>query len=224
MALPSPDDPDVPMRRTRHLAILYSSLSRGLSRLEAEARPLTAGSAAGSRNLHRTIGRIALDSHSLWTSFMRAYFLSLFLEPFRLHRGRVRIAFPGLSEQDIWDRSWLAIQKPSRNKPPNWEPRWFDVQIVVRLTGHFGATHQTDLIAAFSLPTLVFSHLPAYRNYFAHRSPRSRIEIGKMQARLGLPASLFPSDALISKPGTSVQPVLVSWIQDLRDIAEMLCN
>jgi hypothetical protein len=212
------------MRRTCRLATLNEVLARGLSRLEAEMQPFSSGGELGSRTLHRIVGRTALDVHSLWSSFMRAYYLSLFLEPFRISRGRVRVSLPGLSEQDVWRQSWSAIQKPSKPMPANWEPWWFDIQVVIRLTAHFGATHQGDLIAAFSLPTLVFSHLPAYRNYFAHRSPRSRNQIRTIQTRLGLSGSLFPSDALMTAPGTSTQPVLLSWIQDLQEIAEALCN
>lgn len=212
------------MRRTHQLSILFSTLSRGLYRLEGEAGSFTSWGGAGDHHQNRAIGRIALDVHSYWASFMRAYYLSLFLEPYRLRRGRIRIGSPGLQERDIWDRSWSATHKPGKPRPPNWEPWWFEVQLIVRLTSHFGATHQPDVIAAFSLPTLVFSHLPAYRNYFAHRSARSRLEIRALQPRLGLSPALFPSSALVSRPGTSTQPVLISWIQDLRDVGEALCT
>jgi hypothetical protein len=177
-----------------------------------------------SRNHNRTIGRIALDIHSFWTSFMRAYYLSLFLEPSRIRRSKIHVTLPGLPEQDIWDRSWSATHKAGKPRPPNWEPWWFEVPMIIRLTHFFGATHQADIIAAFSLSTAVFTHLPAYRNYFAHRSPRSQREIRALQPQLGFPASLFPSSALISRPGTSTQPVLIAWISDLGEIGEALCT
>lgn len=80
-----------------------------------------------------------------------------------------------------------------------------------------------DVLAAFSVPTKVFEHLPMMRNFYAHRNEHTA-RIAKNLARYTIPMRGHPTEILCTRAYGRPQILILDWIDDITAIVELLCE
>jgi hypothetical protein len=104
------------------------------------------------------------------------------------------------------------------------EPAWHDPNILLTLANDVGASNLSDVRSAISGGFTVFSDLPVFRNFYAHRNPRSLRAAADLAPSYGIAASLRPTQILLSRPPSSPQLLIHEWFDELLFNVEFLCD
>jgi len=75
---------------------------------------------------------------------------------------------------------------------------------------------------ALGYSTNVFSDLPAFRNYFAHKGKGTAISVQNVARRYAVPPGLRPSEIMLSLPAGRPQSLLMDWLDDIRNVIELM--
>ena len=210
------------MRKVRSLEDLGTSASRRLLRLrllvESLVPPLKA-------DHDRLVAFVVIEALNLWASFARSFYISCLLRAFRPSGTRVTIRATGIKRSG--DAISFAMTQMGRKRPPPWkrrdEPVWRDPQTLIRLFSASGASNLPQVLTAFSYPPAVFGQLPVARNFFAHRNDETAAEVANLARSLLLSTKLRPLEVVCSRLSGRPQNVLADWLDDLRNVIELLC-
>jgi hypothetical protein len=125
----------------------------------------------------------------------------------------------------------LAMQhlKPKlAGKGPPWnrreEPTWHERQTLLKLSSILGASNDSQIQAALSYKTWVFADLPVFRNFFAHRNDETAKRARALASHYTVSSQLRPSEILCSVAPGRPQRVLADWLDDLRNVVDLLCQ
>jgi hypothetical protein len=213
------------MRATQDLRKLSDAAAYRLRRLQACMLE-----AAGRTGLDRdrVVGHVVLESQSLWGNFVRAYLLSCLFRPRRRNGGIVTLGNQAVQNPvDILLAAARASRGPYANPPTSRrdEPAWHDVQILLRTCQAIDCSHLSSVQAAVSTQVTVFSHLPAFRNFYAHRNEEtfdSALRVAK--THFLLTAAKHPTEALCTRPRNRPQPLLLDWLDEMTVVVDFLCD
>lgn len=175
--------------------------------------------------LDRVTAFVTIEALSLWSSFARAYYLSCALNAKTVTGIRVTTS-SGINT--IPDAIKLSITHFRPYRKPPWsrkdEPTWHDTNTILTLARLIGASNLAQVQAALSYPTLVFTQLPVARNFFAHRNDDTARKTSNLARDLGLGTKLRPSVMLCQRALGRPQNVLADWLDDIRNVVELICQ
>jgi len=219
------------MRPAQRFDTLYMAVSRRLSRLRNLADSASTRPASEFSRTNMEISFVSIELHTTIANFSRAYFLSCTLNPLTMTGRRVNCHSLIASYLDAIDASMKACKlsiwrKSSGTK--TWdrrdEPPWHQPETLIKSCQEIGCSHHSDILTAFAIPTQVFGHLTKFRNFYAHRN-QSTIDIAKnLATSYSIPTTMHPTQILRSSAYGRYQPLILDWVDDVRNIFEILCQ
>lgn len=174
----------------------------------------------------RELAFAAIEVATVWSSFVRSYYLSCALGA-RLGNGTmVTVSPPGiLNTFDAMQFAVALLKKKTLR--PNWhpldEPTWRLPSTLLRLSTAIGFSHSAQITTAFSVPTSVFDDLPKFRNFYAHRgkSTFQGVAMARSQRRMQGPA--HPTAVMATCLPGRPQNLISDWCDEIRITVELLC-
>lgn len=174
----------------------------------------------------RAVAFAAIEALNLWDGFARSYYLSCAFGT-KLRSGHsVRLGVYGLRSGGSAIRTAIASsgrRMPSGTIRRRDEPSWHDVQFLLNLFIHVGASHLPQIQTALSYPTDVFRFLPTIRNFFAHRNEETADKVRVAAPRIGVLGPSKPSDIVCSWRPKRPQNILGDWLDDMRTVISFMC-
>ena len=211
------------MRPARYLAKLQRASVRRLGvlkRVVAHKQPPC--TAADDRDM----AFAAIEAATVWSSFVRSYYLSCALGA-KLESGtKVTVSQPGILS--TFDAMKFAVRKlKNKNLRRNWrpfdEPTWRLPSTLLRLSTEIGFSHGAQIAAAFSVSTSVFDELPDFRNFYAHRGESTVQGVAAMVSNWRMSGRMHPTAAMACcRPGRP-QNIISDWCDEIRITVELLC-
>ena len=169
----------------------------------------------------------AIEAMTVWSTFVRSYYLSCALGATRSGGTRITISQSGISSSE--DAIRFAVQKlkprlgDKANLQPLDEPTWRAPSTLIRLAQQIGFSHRADVAAAFGVPSSVFAELHHFRNFYAHRGEYTFAKIQGIVSTWGFPRRMHPSAAMAHcRPGRP-QNTISDWLDEIRMVIEVLC-
>ena len=215
------------MRPCRDLERLRDTARYKLRKLREMA--LNAVSTIISREREALLSFIVIETLNTWNNFSRSYYLSCTVKPRTVTGKRITV---GSLIPDFNSAIGLAViyVRPHVTPPSSgiWhrrdEPAWHDHNLFMQFCRNIGCSNITDIQAAFSFGSRVFVDLPVFRNFFAHRNSQTGKAVADLGPQYGVPATLRPSQILLSRPLGRPQQLILDQIDDLVFIIELLCD
>lgn len=211
------------MNPSRDLVVLKRSIIRRAvflrQLIHAFAPPLDAPA-------DRLVSYTTIEALNIWASFARAYYLSCCVSNARRGSGvQVTLAGPNITNT-IDALFWACKIVKGSKKPPKSrreEPAWFDPNTLLKTFAALDVSNLHQIQAAFSYSTNVFIHLPTARNFFAHRNEETMRRLRDLARNLGINPNQPACDIVCSATGSRPQNVLADWLNDLQNVAILLC-
>jgi hypothetical protein len=162
---------------------------------------------------------LTIEASNLWAGFSKAFFLSCVFRAKRESGRRV------VSTQ-VFPRTTDAISFAIAEINPalGREPNWADPNILLILLQRAGVSNYAEALAALAVPTTVFRDLPTMRNFFAHRGEVTARKTKRVARSAGLSGDLRPSDIMCSRRPGRPQNLLADWIDDMRNVIDLICD
>lgn len=211
------------MRRCKRLRRLRKTLDRRVARLERRLRGVAG--VVGHKDRDMVVAHVAIEALNAWALFSRSYYLSCALGAVTERKKYVTTAVTA----DPLGAAITCINSRARPSAAGvWhrrdEPAWHDPYVLMRVCGNVSCSIQSEIGQAFSLSQNVFTHLPVFRNFFAHRNGDTSQAARSIAARYTLPSHLSPTELLLSVSPGSTEPVLADWLAEILITAEFLCK
>lgn len=173
----------------------------------------------------RTVAYVTIEAVNAWASFSRAFYVSSALRAYNAKGTRITITAAGLKTPD--DAVLLATKRlkshfKGTKVARREEPAWHDVNNLMTLLQHVGASNAGVAVTAFGYSTKVFTCLPALRNFFAHRNEDTCARCAVIAATIPVPPSRRPADILLYRDLAKPMNVLSEWITDMTHVADQL--
>lgn len=211
------------MRATTDLTKLSASAGCRVRKLRAL---VTSAASTGDADQH--IARAVIEAHNTWCNFLRAYLLSYLVAPRNRLGVRVRlqnlaIGTPG----DLLHAAVKACRGPAAQAPTERrdEPAWHDIQNFLRACAALNPTNLAHVHAVLSSQTRVFSDLPTFRNFYAHRNEETAARAINLARRYYLITGVrHPTEALLRPARRRPQPLLMDWLDEMTTVMEFLCE
>jgi len=190
-------------------------------------------------SLEAHMSYVVVELVSTWSNFARSFFLSCTREATGTRGTIVRIAGGPLTYDQALGNAVLHWRPKAESLPGGaWhrrdEPAWHDPQVLVTACQLIGSSNVSDVRRAFSAGSRVFSDLPVFRNFYAHRGQQTQraavdlASINGVAVRRRLPngktANKRPSEVLFSQPIAKRSPLLLEWLDDISFTVEFLCE
>lgn len=203
---------------------LYRHVSARLRRLKQLA---LAASSMPFVECDRRFCYVAIEARNTWSEFVRAYVLSCALHPKRTRNAQVTLSNRSIRTiTDVLNTATRLIKGPRTPIPRTRrdEPPWHDVQALLKTCTYIGCSHITDIQQALSIPTKAPEHLTTLRNYYAHRNPESKQKACDLAASYAIAAVMHPTVLAAAAAPHRPQILIADWIDDLQNVAELLCE
>ena len=177
------------------------------------------------------IAYVIIEMANLWYSFSRAFYLSVMMGTKAM--SGTKVVAPNRTLRSYTEALKFAItqkkprvlkQKP--NGPWNWqdEPDWRNTQILVDLTIAAENPAAPTVQKAMSYQTDLFTYLADFRNFFAHRKKDTAEGVRNVARALALPVQKRPCELLLTPRQRGADSILHGWLDDLRDVVDILCT
>jgi hypothetical protein len=208
-----------------HLVKLRKTATRRLARFktEVEACPLPL-----SRANDRVIASATIEAANLWSATVRCFYVSCCLEVKRTSGPRVGIVTLGVNSPTEAINFAMATLKPTTPGGPPWrrrdEPAWHETASLVKLMQALGSSNFPAVTSALSIRTRVFSDLPVFRNFFAHRSDDTAGRVRRIARGYRISPNLRPAEILTAAIPGRPQRLLSDWLDDLSNATILLCQ
>jgi hypothetical protein len=219
------------MRPSRRFAILHKSASARIHRLRRLAEMACIRPSDQFANANREISWVAIELHNTVSNFARAFFLSCTLNPITESGTRITCTHTVSSFIDAIDLAMKACRfsmwsRASGRK--NWqrrdEPPWHQPATLIDSSWEIGCSNYASIIAAFALPTMVFDHLPKFRNFYAHRNDSTSANAQSLALQYSISPNQHPSRILCAPAYGRPQALILDWIDDTLNVIELLCE
>ena len=176
----------------------------------------------------RIIAYVTIESHNLWASFSRAFYLSCAFNAKTKGGSRVTVGTGPLSTKH--DALFSAIRILKNPKFSGLtitgydEPAWHSTANILRLFQNLKISNVTQVQHALSYPSRYFDLLPKTRNFYAHRCLSTRNNVQTVARELGISTNLRSSEILVSKLPARPQNILGDWLDDISQVADLMCQ
>ena len=218
------------MRPTRDLRDLRKAGLGRLARLHIYVNfvlaPKTHVNAAA---VESAMAFVVIELDNLWSNIARCLFLSTAFGARDGSGNRLELAKVNKAES-INEALTHAIRgcrgggyRPRGAGQWSWhdEPSWWKTKNLLAALNEIGASNYQQVSAAMSIAPITFAHLRPFRNFYAHRSQRTRAEVVRCLRRLQFPTNHTATRALTSplvqKGVVRPQPVILDWLDDVRN-------
>jgi hypothetical protein len=215
------------MRSCSDFEKLSRTANRRISRLHSAVSQL-AGQNADWQQLDRHVGRAIIEAHNTWNNFARSYLMSYLVNP-RRTRGD-RVSFNNLSATSPGNLLHIAAKAckgPAAAAPSDRrdEPKWYDTGSFLKACNALAPTNLADIQSALSMQTRVFSDMPAFRNFYAHRNEETAERaIGLAKRHYLIAGVRHPTEALMRPATKRTQPLLYDWLDEMRIVMDFMCG
>ena len=213
------------MRSHPDLEKLTNAAARRLLLLRAIADECTGPVTPESE---RKLAVVAIEAVNLWALFSRSFYLSCFLSGRRRSGSRVALSLARIGNKRDAIRFSIQELKPKLKNKSSWrmreEPAWRRPDTLLKLFARGGASNLPQVQSAFGYSTRVFEELPVLRNFYAHRNEETAKLSVNVARSLGVPSSSRPSEILSARLPGRPQNVLCDYLDDMRIVAELLCE
>jgi hypothetical protein len=176
----------------------------------------------------RLIAYTTLETLNLWASFCRAFYLSVALGAKDCSGTRVNIPGGLRAPSDAIHFAVTKMRPWKKRVGPPWtrndEPTWHDPNTLITLLSSLSTSNLSDIQAALSYQTDVFSLLPSFRNFFAHRNEETAGKIKTRARALGFSPALRACEILCTSHPGRPQNVLSDWLDDLIIVINLMCH
>lgn len=212
------------MRPAKRFNVLRKRVCRRLGRLRANLGLMIA---ARAEDLDRHVALGAIDALNTWAEFCRAYYLSC-VRGARLESG-ARIVLTNSAVQTTEDAIDVLIRTldPRKAKRP-WrrreEPAWHEPRTLLVGCSALGCSHEAQVVAAFSIQARVFTDLPVFRNFYAHRNHDSAQSAMRIGLRYNIAGCRHPTELLCRFPYGRPQALVLDWLDEMIITSEFLCT
>jgi hypothetical protein len=174
----------------------------------------------------RVISYTTIEALNTWGSFARAYYLSCCLCQARRTTGaRVTLAAGRIT--NTLDALFCAtrVMTGAKRPPTNrrQEPAWHDPNTLLKTFAVLNVSNLNQIQAAFSYSTSAFAHLPTIRNFFAHRNDDTMHKVRDVARHLGVNPNQRACEIVCSALAGRPQNILADWLDDIRNVAVLLC-
>lgn len=211
------------MRRCKRLRRLRKTLTQRLSRLERRIKTVTDGGSQRDRDL--VVAYVAIEALNAWALFSRSFYLSCALGA---ETERKRFITTAAMGEPLGAAITCINSRARPTAAGGWhrrdEPAWHDPNVLMRACRNVNCSIQTEIGQAFSLSQTVFSDLPVFRNFFAHRNGQTSQAARNLAPRYMLPTRLSPAEFLLSISPGSTETVIVDWLVEMGITAKFLCK
>jgi hypothetical protein len=219
------------MHPVRYFSILYEAACNRLIRLRNLADTASSRPASEFKSTNLELSFVAIELHTAIANFTRAYFLSCTLLPVTVTGAKVICHFAIANYSDAIDASMKACKYTAWAKArgmKNWdrrdEPPWHQPGTLIRSCQEIGCSHQSKILAAYSVPTQVFDHLTKVRNFYAHRNQYTISAARSIATSYSISTMEHPSQILRTPAYGRPQPIIMDWIDDARNVIDLLCQ
>ena len=162
-----------------------------------------------------------------WSSFIKNYYLSCVIST----ESRTGLKVNSSVTNDVNQALGLIIKYYKRSAAVKadgtWhrrdEPAWHDYNVILTGASLLNFSNLHDINSAFSSRNRVFSDLPVFRNFFAHKNEGTKIAAQQLALQYGIPSILRPNQILMQKAIRRPQELIFDWIDDLVFTANYLC-
>lgn len=166
-----------------------------------------------------SVSLIAIESASLWYSFLRSYFLlSALAAP--LSTGTRVVGTCVATSDDALTAVIMARRRHGRRPTRGrWsyrdEPNWRDPKVVYGALALLSLSNASSFVTAMAAGTGAHERIHTYRNFVAHKSEGTALKVRNLVRSQGVRARLDPIElGLLAAPGRP-QPLLADWLGEL---------
>jgi len=215
------------MNACRRLKKLQKSTSKRLARLRAG---VTGVGIPLKPDEDRLVAWTVIEALSLWSAFLRAYYLSGAMRT-KTTSGAV-VSFRAVKFSDekaalrfairkLKDRSFKKAMISRRDEPP-----WHDSQLFLTLQKTVAPTNLMQVYSAFSVSMTFSKFLPTIRNFYAHRCDETFRKATRVGVALGLATKpkLRPTIILCSRLPKRPQSLIADWLDEIKNVIDLLCS
>lgn len=172
----------------------------------------------------RLVAYVTIEAVNAWASFCRAFYISCAMRAYTASGTRVAITASGLKTPQ--DALLIAMKRLKGLKGTTFqrrhEPGWHDINNLITMTGHIGASNHGVVVAAFGYSTQAFICLPTLRNFFAHRNADTCGKCHSLAAAIPVSLAKRPADILLHRDYAKPMNLLAEWITDMSQVADDL--
>jgi hypothetical protein len=177
----------------------------------------------------RIVSWAAIEARNVWAEFLRAYYLSGAIRTRTVSGGHVsftKLSFPNTTAALIYSAQFRRKAFRGHAVRRRDEPAWHVVPDYLSLCRAVGFSNLSQILAAFSYQTEFFEQLTPIRNFYAHRCDETFRKAGQVGIKLGLSskADLRPTQIMCSKLPGRPQNVITDWLDDIKNVIQLLCT
>lgn len=173
------------------------------------------------------IAHTVIEALNVWSGFCRSYYLSVASGAKDCSGHRVTTEVAIQSRDHALTLAIHEIRPDRRGRMGPWqhwdEPRWHQVDHFLRSLQAIMPSSIGAVYGALGRPTRVFTDLPVFRNYYAHKQEKTAKDALALAVHYALPRPASPSQLLCSRPQGAGQPILHEWLDDLRLVVQGIC-
>lgn len=213
------------MNPSHDLGILSAAARHRLARLQSLIVALRAPTDAEE---DRTVAYVTIEALNTWSGFCRSLYLSCARAAKTQKGNRISHAESSVRTDEDAIRFAMRRAKPklaavTRVRRRD-EPTWHDPNVLLTVVGALGASNASQVAAGLSLVPDLFAHLPATRNFFAHRNASTAQAVRQVARAKRVSPRLRPADFLCTRVAGRPQSVLADWLDELRITIELVCE
>lgn len=222
------------MKPTRDLRRLQRAGQHRISLLRARAASATAPNRLGA-DADVDVAHCIIELSNLWHGMSRSLYISTALRARDGAGARITVVVPtvataqaaiGHAIRRTKPQLFQKVTNPNHNWRWNEEPTWAKTSTLLACMDEIGASNRTVVSNAVSIQSSVFDDLPKCRNFYAHRNADTVRRLFPVFAKYGINPRLTTSQALSTPASTPLgqrpQPLLLDWIDDVRDTVDLI--
>lgn len=221
------------MQPARNFNILHEAVSKRLNRLRLIADRACLRPQKEFAESNREMSFVIIELHSTIANFTRSYFLSCTIKP-KSRSGTKITCNPVIrSFAHAIDASMKACRNSVWRKSPGYawsrrdEPSWHQPSTLIGSSQEINCSYQTNILAAFSVPTRVFNDLTSFRNFYAHRNESTVNLARNLLIHYGITTTitvLHPTKILCTPAYGRPQSIILDWIDETQIVTDLLCQ
>jgi hypothetical protein len=169
---------------------------------------------------------VTIEAMSLWSSFVRTYYLSWFLRPRTVSGARISTAvnYPRFTDALVFAIQKLKNRSYQNPRPSRLdEPPWHQPRTLLTLATALGVSNLSQVQAALSTGATYLENLPALRNFYAHRNDETYRRVQRSAVILGLGITLRSCQVLCTNLPSRPQNLICDWFDEIRFTIDLLC-
>lgn len=175
----------------------------------------------------RRLAYVVIEVQNTWSNFARAFLLSMLCAPRR--RSGNRVVLGNLTATTPGALLLVATHACKPTSPPPLErrdePSWHDTGNFLKACTALAPSNLAEIQAALSLQARVFSDLPVFRNFYAHRNEETAARaVGVARRTYLITGVRHPSQALLKPARTRTQPLLADWLDEMKVVLQLICD